>query len=229
MSADFTIVFALFPNLTQLDFTGPYEVLRRLPGARTIVASRLGGELTADGGLCFAQLRRLSEIAACDLLCIPGGSNVASAMADGEYMAEVRRLGASARYVTSVCTGSLILAAAGFLHGKRAACHWAYRDLLAGAGALPDPGRVVRDGSVISGGGVTAGIDFALTVVAEVAGAEVAQAIQLMIEYAPEPPFSAGRPETAPASVLELVKQQSSRLWEERRTALARALRAGAA
>jgi cyclohexyl-isocyanide hydratase len=224
MSADFTIVFALFPNLTQLDFTGPYEVLRRLPGARTIVASRLGGELTADGGLCFAQLAKLSEIPACDLLCVPGGSNVAGAMADAEYMSEVRRLGQSARYVTSVCTGSLILAAAGFLRGKRAACHWAYRDLLAGAGALPDAGRVVRDGSVFSGGGVTAGIDFGLVVAAEVAGAEAAQVIQLMIEYAPQPPFSAGRPETAPPSVLERVKQLGAHLLTERREALARAL-----
>jgi hypothetical protein len=120
----------------------------------------------------------------------------------------VRRLGLSSRYVTSVCTGSLILGAAGLLDGKRAACHWAWRHLLPLYGAIPDPGRVVRDGNVITGGGVTAGIDFALTVLAEVGGEDLAQTLQLGLEYAPAPPFESGRPETAPARILEAYQER---------------------
>ncbi len=122
---------------------------------------------------------------------------------DLEFIGQIQRLAGTARYVTSVCTGSLILGAAGLLKGKRAACHWASRDLLALFGAVPDAGRVVRDGTTITGGGVTAGIDFALTVIAELAGVSMAQAIQLAMEYAPAPPFDAGRPETAPSEVVE--------------------------
>ena len=122
-------------------------------------------------------------------------------------MREFRRLARGARYLTSVCTGSLILGAAGLLQGKRAACHWAWRHMLPLFGAIPDEGRVVRDGNVITGGGVTAGIDFAFTVAAEIAGEKIAQAIQLGIEYAPAPPFNAGRPETAPPEVLALQRR----------------------
>jgi transcriptional regulator GlxA family with amidase domain len=144
-------------------------------------------------------------------------------MEDAEFMAQVKRLAAGARYVTSVCTGSLILGAAGLLKGRRAACHWGARDLLELFGAIPDDGRVVRDGDVFTGGGVTAGIDFALTLAAEIAGAEVAQAIQLTLEYAPAPPFDAGRPETAPAEVLERVKTLMARTAPQRRAAAERA------
>lgn len=207
MSArDFTIVFALYPELTQLDFTGPFEVFVRMPGARVRVASAAGGKLVSDSGLCFANLECLADIERCDLICAPGGGGQVAAMGDPAYMNEVRRLGAEAAYVTSVCTGSLILAAAGLIQGRRAACHWAFRDLLAAFGAIPDPARVVRDGRVISGGGVTAGIDFALMVAAEICGAEAAQEIQLAIEYAPAPPFDSGRPETAPAPVVARVR-----------------------
>lgn len=197
----FHTVFAVFPGMTQLDFTGPFQFLSRLPGARTTVASLAGGEIAADG-LNFAGTVPLAGIDSCDLLCVPGGSNATSVALDTAFVAEVRRLGQGARYVTSVCTGSLILGAAGLLRGKRAACHWTSRDLLTLFGAIPDSGRVVRDGNIITGGGVTAGIDFAITVLAELAGEEVAQTIQLGLEYAPEPPFQAGRPELAPASVL---------------------------
>jgi transcriptional regulator GlxA family with amidase domain len=138
-------------------------------------------------------------------------------------MNQVRRLASGARYVTSVCTGSLILGAAGLLKGRRAACHWAWRDLLAPFGAIPDPARVVRDGDIITGGGVTAGIDFALTLAAEIAGPDYAQAIQLNLEYAPAPPFDAGRPETAPPEVLALVLERRSTLTEARRAAIGRA------
>lgn len=198
----FHIVFALFPGLTHLDFTGPHAFLSRIPGAQVHVASLEGGELEAEGGLVFGRTERLADIPACDLLCVPGGVDATAAALVAPYVAEVRRLGLSAHYVTSVCTGSLILGAAGLLEGRRAACHWGWRHLLPLFGATPDPARVVRDGHVITGGGVTAGIDFALTVLAEVAGDDFAQTVQLGLEYAPAPPFGAGRPETAPAAIL---------------------------
>jgi putative intracellular protease/amidase len=197
------IVFALYPGVTQLDFTGPHQVLSRLPGARPVLASLAGGRIEADG-LVFAELRRLAEVPACDVLCVPGGLGCVEAMADAALLAEIRRLAAGARFVTSVCTGSLVLAAAGLLAGKRAACHWAWRDLLLPFGAHPDPGRVVRDGRIVTGGGVTAGVDFALLLAAEIAGPAMAQSIQLSLEYAPAPPFHAGRPETAPPEVVAL-------------------------
>ncbi len=227
MSEPFSIVFALFPGMTQLDFTGPFEVLRRAPNARITLASRTGGEISADSGLTFAGLSKLSDVTDCDLICVPGGGGQAAAVRDAEFVAEVRRLGQRARYVTSVCTGSLILAAAGLIQGKRAACHWAWREMLADVGAIPDAGRVVRDGNVITGGGVTAGIDFALTVVAELFGAEVAQAIQLSIEYDPAPPFGAGRPEKAPPRVLGLVRERIAKMYPERKAAMEAALARG--
>jgi len=224
MTSPFSIVFALYPNLTQLDFTGPFEIFQRLPGARLHVASREGGRLRADSGLVFAEVEKLADIADCDLICVPGGYGVTGALADAEYLAQVRRLGQSARYVTSVCTGSLLLAAAGLLDGKRATCHWAWRELLAESGVRVESARVVRDGNCFTGGGVTAGIDFALAVVAEIAGAEVAQGIQLMIEYAPAPPFDAGSPETAPAAVLEQTRAWALQLLPERQAAFRAAL-----
>ncbi|MBX3480503.1 MAG: DJ-1/PfpI family protein [Caulobacter sp.] len=199
------IIFALYPDVTHLDFTGPHQFLSRLPGARVTVAWMEGGELAADG-LTFANLARLPDIAECDILCIPGGFGTTAAIQDQAFLEQIRRLAGISRYVTSVCTGSLILAAAGLLTGKRAACHWAWRDQLALFGAIPDPARVVRDGNVFTGGGVTAGIDFALTLAAEVAGDAFAQSLQLGLEYAPAPPFNAGRPETAPPEILQRVQ-----------------------
>lgn len=221
MSSPVCIVFALFPQVTQLDFTGPFEVLQRLPGARLVVASREGGVLTADSGLSFAGLERLADIEVADVLCVPGGFGVTAALGDRNYLEHVRRLGEAARYVTSVCSGSLILAAAGLLEGKRAACHWSWRPLLAELGVEVEDARVVRDGRVITGGGVTAGIDFALTLVAELAGNEVAQRIQLAIEYDPAPPFDAGHPERAPSHVLAAIRERVALQYPERRAALA--------
>jgi len=182
-------------------------VCSRLPGVEVIVASAAGGEVATEGALTFAGVRRLAEIESCDLLFAPGGRNATVVINDRAYMDEFERLAAGARYLTSVCTGSLILAATGRLKGRRAACHWAWRDMLALFGAIPDPARVVRDGDVFTGGGVTAGLDFALTVAAELTGADFAQGLQLALEYAPAPPFDAGRPETAPARVLERVRR----------------------
>ena len=222
MASHFPVVFALYPDVTQLDFTGPLEVLARLPQAHIVLASTRGGDLTASG-MTIANLRPLAQVSECALLCVPGGFGCSAAMEDSEYLRGLQRLAAQARYVTSVCTGSLLLGAAGLLRGRRAACHWAFRELLPLFGAIPDPGRVVRDGQVFTGGGVTAGIDMALAVFAEVAGDDHAQAVQLAMEYAPEPPFAAGRPETAPPEIVATVRQRFERVWPQRRAAAERA------
>jgi putative intracellular protease/amidase len=221
MAQPFRIVFILYPRLTQLDFTGPYEVLARVPNTEVVIASKDGGELKSEMGLTFANLSKLADIDGAGLIMIPGGPGQTEAMLDAAFMAEVKRLGESTQYVTSVCTGSLILAAAGLLKGKRAGTHWAYRDLLSAFGAVADEARVVRDGAAITGGGVTAGIDIALTIAAELAGEDVAKMIQLAIEYAPAPPFNCGRPETADERTVAAVKQLFSTFAQQRRDAIA--------
>jgi transcriptional regulator GlxA family with amidase domain len=201
------IVFAIFPGVTQLDFTGPHQVFSRLSGARVTVAAARDSTICADG-LNFAGLVRLCDIPDCNVLCVPGGYGATEAALDEEFVLQVRRLAGTASYVTSVCTGSLILGSAGLLGGRRAASHWAWRHLLPLFGAEMAEQRVVRDGNIFTGGGVTAGIDLALTVVAELAGEDVAQQIQLSLEYAPAPPFNSGRPESAPPEVLAGVRKR---------------------
>ena len=176
MASDFPVVFALYPDVTQLDFTGPLEVLSRLPHARIVLASTHGGELAA-GGLTLGGLHPLAQVNDCALLCVPGGFGCAAAMEDSAYLAGLRRLAGQARYISSVCTGSLLLGAAGLLRGKHAACHWAFRELLDLFGAIPDAARVVRDGNLFTGGGVTAGIDLALTLVEDDLGRDTALGI----------------------------------------------------
>ena len=223
MSTPFTVVFALYPRITQLDFTGPFEILSRLPDAHCVFASVDGGELEADRGLRFSGLSRLDAVPECTLLCVPGGYGTVQAIEDDAYLAALRRLGAQARYITSVCTGSLLLAAAGLLRGKRAASHWAWRDQLSAFGVTPDPARVVRDGNVITGGGVTAGIDMALEIMSEVAGREYAETVQLAIEYAPAPPFDSGRPELAREPVLRAALSRVDAVRAQRDAAVQRA------
>jgi transcriptional regulator GlxA family with amidase domain len=223
MSAAFPVVFALYPRVTQLDFTGPYEVFWRLPGAECILASSTGGDMPVDGGIVFTGVRRLEDVDGCGLICVPGGYGTIEAIEDAAFLAQLRRLAATAQYVTSVCTGSLILGAAGLLKGKRAASHWAWRDALSAFGATPDPARVVRDGNVITGGGVTAGIDMALTVIAEIEGDDFAQSVQLRMEYAPAPPFECGRPELAPKSILDRTLKQYDEMRPIRDAAVHRA------
>ena len=213
------IVIPLYPNVTHLDFTGPHQVLSRLPGATVSVASMGGADIDAEG-LVFTHLADLSKIEACDMLCVPGGLGTTDAMLDDDFMAQIRRLGRGAKYLTSVCTGSLILAAAGFLRGKRAACHWAWRDLLEPFGVIVDESRVARDGDIITGGGVTAGLDFAFVMLAELAGETLAQSVQLGLEYAPSPPFNSGRPELASPQVLAAVRARMAPLAAERRAAV---------
>ncbi len=225
MSDPLTIVIPVYEGVTHLDFTGPHQFFARLDGARVVVASVDAAPVHADG-LTFSGLADLAVIESCDVVCVPGGMGCTAAMQNRTYMAAIRRLAAGARYVTSVCTGSLILGAAGLLAGKRAACHWASRDMLSMFGAIPDSGRVVRDGNVITGGGVTAGMDFALVVITELVGAEAAQAVQLGLEYAPEPPFTAGRPETAPQRVREAVMAKMAASMPARRAGVERAAQA---
>ncbi|MBN8873436.1 MAG: DJ-1/PfpI family protein [Rhodospirillales bacterium] len=221
MSDPITVVFPLYDRMTQLDFTGPWQVLRRLPGAEVLAASLTGAPVEADG-LVFDGLTALTAIPRCDVLCLPGGYGMIEVMANDAFLAEIRRLAEGAQAITSVCTGSLILAAAGLLVGRRAASHWAWRDHLALFGAIPDAGRVVHDGRFVTGGGVTAGIDFALTLAADLAGPAHAQAIQLGLEYAPAPPFEAGRPELAPPAVLAQVQAANAAANRERVAAVER-------
>ena len=223
-AAKLQIVIALYPDVTHLDFTGPHQVLSRAPNVQVTVASMGGRDIAADG-LVFTGLAALAELERCDLLLVPGGLGATDAMLDETFLREIRRLGAGATYLTSVCTGSLILAAAGFLTGKRAATHWAWRGLLEPFGVFVDTGRVVRDGNVITGGGVTAGLDFAFTVLAEIAGEDLAQTVQLGLEYAPAPPFNAGRPELAPPRILAAYNRRLGPLVASRRAAAEEAAR----
>jgi cyclohexyl-isocyanide hydratase len=198
---DLAIGFVIFPNLTQLDFTGPLQVLHRLPGAKTHIIAKTRDPVLSDCGLSLVPTATFEDCPPLDLICVPGGFGVSGAIADTPTIDFVRHQGARAKYVTSVCTGAFVLGVAGLLRGRRATTHWAYTHLLPLVGAVYEKARVVRDGNVFTGGGVTAGIDFALAVAAEVAGAEAAQRIQLSIEYDPAPPFGAGSPDAAPASV----------------------------
>lgn len=220
-----SIVIALYPGVTHLDFTGPHQVLSRAPNAEVIVASMGGRDIEAEG-LTFTNLADLKGVIRCDVLLVPGGFGCTDAMLDEEFMVEVRRLGGQAKYLTSVCTGSLVLAAAGLLNGRRAACHWAWRDLLTPFGAIVSEARVERDGDIITGGGVTAGLDFAFTLLAELAGDDYAEGVQLGLEYAPAPPFQSGRPELARPEVLARVQaMMASRLSGRAEAAQAAAAR----
>jgi cyclohexyl-isocyanide hydratase len=200
--------FVLFPNLTQLDLAGPLQVLHRLPGATTHLVARTLAPVPSDCGLSLLPTQTFETCPPLDVLVIPGGFGVEAALRDEATVAFVRRQGQTARWVTSVCTGAFLLGAAGLLEGRRATTHWAYRGLLPLVGATPVHARVVHDGHVVTGGGVTAGIDFALELARDVAGVEVAQRIQLGLEYDPAPPFDAGSPERAPAAVRATLEQR---------------------
>lgn len=221
--ARFTAGLLLFPGLTQLDLTGPYEILARLPGAEVHLLWKTLDPVRSEHGLTILPTTTLDDCPSLDLVCVPGGGGVNALLEDAEVLAFLRRVAAQARYVTSVCTGSLALGAAGLLRGRRAACHWRSRELLRSFGAEPVPERVVVDGNLITGGGVTAGIDFALRVVALAAGEEAAKAIQLGVEYDPSPPFDAGSPERADPAVLEAVMRRTEARQRERAERVARA------
>jgi cyclohexyl-isocyanide hydratase len=211
----FNVGFVLFPNLTQLDLTGPFEVLHRLPGAATHVVAKTRDAVAAGGGLLIAPTTSFADCPPLDLICVPGGFGVDAAVEDEETLTFVRDQGARAKYVTSVCTGAFILGAAGLLKGKRATTHWAYHHLLPCVGAIPVKERVVRDGNVFTGGGVTAGVDFGFVVMSEIAGPDYARAVQLGLEYDPHPPFQSGSPTLASAETKAAVdKRYAPRLAE---------------
>ena len=202
----FNVGFVIFPNATQLDFTGPLQVLSGLPRSATHIIAKSMSPVPSDCGLGLVPTHTFADCPPLDLICIPGGrEGVAGILNDRETIAFVRRQAGSAKYVTSVCTGSFVLGVAGLLKGRRATTHWAYVDLLPLVGAKHEKARVVKDGNLFTAGGVTSGIDFGLAVVAEIAGESVARRIQLGMEYDPAPPFDSGHPDRAPTIRSELM------------------------
>jgi cyclohexyl-isocyanide hydratase len=221
----FKIGFLLFPGITQLDMTGPHEVFARMPDAEVDLVWKTLDPVTAQGGMRLIAGTRLDACPQLDLVCVPGGPGTTPLLADAEVLAFLRRQAAGARYVTAVCTGALVLGAAGLLRGKRATTHWSAHHLLSAFGATPVKERVVVDTNLITGGGVTAGIDFALKVVAEVAGEAAAKTIQLGIEYDPQPPFDAGSPERAGEAIVARQRQAGAQAQAAREAAVADAAR----
>ncbi|MEO8203667.1 MAG: DJ-1/PfpI family protein [Betaproteobacteria bacterium] len=214
----------IFKDMTQLDFTGPYEVFSQMPGCEVKVIAATLEPVAANGGLRFLPDTTLETAPALDLVFVPGGPGVGALMEDRKVLEFLRRQSAAARYVTSVCTGALVLGAAGLLKGYRATTHWLSLDLLREFGITAATERVVIDRNRITGGGVTSGIDFALVVAAEVCGADAAKQIQLLIEYNPAPPFACGHPSTADAAVVERVRSaragmQAARLEKAKKAA----------
>jgi cyclohexyl-isocyanide hydratase len=223
MAEPVQIGILLYPDVTQLDATGPAQVLSRVPGARLHMIWKTRDPVPTDAGFSIVPTTTFAECPQLDVICVPGGGGQVEVMTDAETLDFLRRQAAGARYVTSVCTGSLILGAAGLLKGYKSACHWAWRDMLKDFGATPVAERVVRDRNRISGGGVTAGIDFGLTVAAELAGEEVAKSIQLVLEYDPQPPFDSGSPQKAGPERVKRIYERLAPLLESRRKANAKA------
>ena len=209
----------LFPNVTQLDATGPAQVLCRVPGATLHMIWKTRDPVMTDAGFAIVPTTIFADCPQLDVICVPGGGGQVALMSDDETLDFLRKQAVGARYVTSVCTGSLVLGAAGLLKGYRSACHWASRELLTQFGAIPIAERVVRDRNRLSGGGVTAGIDFGLTLAAELAGEEIAKSIQLVMEYDPQPPFDCGSPEKAGPERVERLKERISAMLESRQKA----------
>ncbi|WP_263262480.1 DJ-1/PfpI family protein [Pseudomonas sp. RIT-PI-S] len=197
-----TVGFIVFPGVQPLDLVGPFDVFATLGTVQQHLVWKDLTPVVGSGGLTLQPTTTFTHCPPLDVLCVPGGSGVEPLLEDEQTLAFIRGQAATAHYVTSVCTGALLLGAAGLLKGRRATTHWAYHELLGAFGAVPSHERVVMDGALITGGGVTAGIDFALTIAAEWLGPEQAQRAQLALEYAPAPPFDAGHPHTAPAAVL---------------------------
>jgi cyclohexyl-isocyanide hydratase len=206
----------LFPRMDQTDFTAPFEVLSRLPNSTFHVIGRTTAPVTDTMGLILTPRIAMADAPQLDVLLVPGGEGVNAVMEDDAMLAFIRKQAAAGRIVFSVCTGALVCGAAGLLKGRRATTHWASFHLLEHFGAVPVNERVVTDGNLVTAAGVTAGIDGALTVAARLRGEFAAQRIQLQIQYAPEPPFNSGTPETAPAEVLEAQRAALRELLETR-------------
>ena len=222
----FNVGFVIFPDVTQLDFTGPLQVLAGLPQSTRHIVAKSMSPVMSDCRLGLVPTHTFADCPPLDLICIPGGSEgVAGVLNDNETITFVRQQAATAKYVTSVCTGAFVLGVAGLLKGRRATTHWAYADLLHLVGAKHEKARVVVDGNVITAGGVTSGIDFGLTVIAEIAGESTAKRIQLGVEYDPAPPFDTGHPDRAPTIKAELLSSRYDKFKEIYRTRIEEATR----
>lgn len=219
-----TIRFGLlaFPGVQQLDLTAPYEVFASMEAAEVHLIWKDRSPIVSATKLVLQPTTTFDDCPPLDVICVPGGSGVNALLEDETVLTFIREQAAQARFVTSVCTGSLVLGAAGLLKGKRATTHWNAKDFLADFGAIPTPGRVVRDGNFFTAGGVTAGIDFGLTIVAALRDQEEAEAIQLSLEYAPEPPFHSGLPEEASAVVLAKTRERLAGSRTARQAIIAR-------
>jgi cyclohexyl-isocyanide hydratase len=222
--ADRIIGMLLFPRLTQLDLTGPYEVLARLPNTKVHLVAHSLDPVETDRGLTIMPTTTFAACPPLDVIVVPGGPGQQALMDDEVALEFLRRQARHATYTTSVCTGSLVLGAAGLLRGKRATSHWAALEHLPLLGAVPVKEKVVADGNIVTGAGVTSGIDFALSLAAILEGEQTAREIQLQIEYDPEPPFQSGSPESASPETLAALRARMAKLNEERR---AKALAAG--
>lgn len=224
MPSERTIGMLLFPRLTQLDLTGPYEVLARLPNTRVHLVAHALAPVETDRGLTIMPTTTFATCPPLDVIVVPGGPGQQGLMDDEPVLEFLRQQSRRAAYTTSVCTGSLVLGAAGLLRGKRATSHWAALEHLPLLGAVPVKEKVVVDGNIVTGAGVTSGIDFALSLAAILEGEQVAREIQLQIEYDPAPPFRSGSPDTASPETMATLRARMAKLNEERRT---KALAAG--
>jgi cyclohexyl-isocyanide hydratase len=218
-----TIGMLVFPRMTQLDLTGPFEAFARIPDAKVHLLWKRKEPVTSDTGLSLLPTLTLAECPPLDVLCVPGGPGQIDLMDDEEVIAFVRKQGLQAQYVTSVCTGSLVLGAAGLLNGYEATTHWMSMDQLELFGAKPVKKRIVRDRNRITGGGVTAGIDFALYLAGVLVGEQAARMIQLSLEYNPDPPFTSGSPDTASPDMVSAARSRAAQMLETRRAASIRA------
>ena len=218
-----SVGMVLFPGLTQLDLAGPYEVLARLPNTTVYLVAATVAPVRTERGLTITPDATFDAVPPLDVICVPGGPGVDPLMEDARLLGFLQAQAPRARYVTSVCTGALLLGAAGLLQGYRATTHWLSLDLLPLFGAVPVKERVVIDRNRLTGGGVTAGIDLGLAMAAELCGRAVAEEIQLTIEYDPAPPFQSGSPRTAPPAVLERVTRAREQSQAERRAIAERA------
>ncbi len=212
----------IFPNMTQLDMTGPYEVLARTPNSTVELVARTLEPVKTDRGMRIVPTVTYETCPSLDVIMVPGGPGQQELMEDEATLSFLRKQAATAKYVTSVCTGSLVLGAAGLLKGKRATCHWNAIEHLKLLGAIPVREKVVVDGNVVTGAGVTSGIDFALQLAAILEGEQTAREIQLQIEYDPEPPFDAGSPKKAPRELVDKLRTRGAQLFEARKTVAAR-------
>lgn len=208
------IVFLFYDNMTALDAVGPHEILSRLPGATVQRVALNPGQILTDSGMVLTAEYAISQIFEADILLIPGAGNAGTLREYPEILDWVRTIHATTTWTTSVCTGSLILGAAGLLSGVRATSHWATHDRLSRWGAQPIKARIVEDGKIMTAAGVSAGIDMALTLAAKVAGREVAERLQLGIEYDPDPPFNVGAPEKANPKTVEILRNRLVAMFE---------------